>query len=62
MQIDPRDELRLGATRNPLSMFMKLGMNDLYTSGNKTYLVNIELTSGDSLYRIRIYRNRVYAK
>ena len=50
MQSEPRDELRLGATRNPLSTIMKLALNDLYTSKNKTYIVNIGLTSGDSRY------------
>ena len=50
MQIDPRDEVRLGATRNPLSTLMKLALNDLYTSRNKTYIVNIGLTFGDSRY------------
>ena len=48
--VTPWYELRPGATCNPLSMFMKLGINDLYIMQNKTYIVNIGLTSGFRWY------------
>ena len=46
----PWYKLRPGVTRNPLSMFMKLGINNLYIMQNKTYTVNIGLTSGFRWY------------